>query len=710
MRTCCPVLRQLLKRLAWGCLVIVMLDVANAANTDSPVVAPQATHQIDIEPSALHTALRQLARQTGIQLAHFTAAVPGSLRAKALHGTYTVEEALGHLLEGTGLTYRFANERTVVIIEVARPLPTDAPSKPVSAHRGNWLARLAALFAACGAGTGVVCAEESGPAVSDVKATQEPQIQEITVTARRREERQQDVPISIAAFGQEQIQQRQLQSEVDLQLAVPGLVIRQNGSANQFNYVLRGQSVDTYSNSPPGVLPYINEAQIITRSATMFYDLSSIQVLKGPQGTLFGRNAIGGAVLFETAKPGDESDGYVRARYGNYELAQIESAASLPFGGIGGLRIAGAYVHGGAFVRNLTGDVKLGKQDVASGRITLTLKPFERLTNVTVAQYTDEGGNNVPTEVHSAYSCGETFKGVSLNATVGCTYDPATPIFQAYIAAHPNKSPGGAVAEAAAQRERGPWVSDIQLLNYHDASSAFVINTTTFDVLSDLSIKNIFLYNNSKADDGFDYDGTQYPIYQTGGTPTVDGNSVSDPHGYIQTTRQISDELQLQGEAFGGRLDYVIGAYYLSQRDINDSSFYAFDFSPIFPGFAGRYHQRTKNESKAVFGQGTFSATDRLNVTFGLRHTWEVTTARQLPGSVWRMVVDNEHLEELKSDKPSWTASLDYRLGPSLLVYAAHRVAGALAASTTPWSQSTQRRQTVAIASIRRPSRMSRSA
>ena len=110
---------------------------------------------------------------------------------------------------------------------------------------------------------------------------------EIIVTARRRNENISKVPIAITAISGEQFASSRSRSESDLQRTVPGLVIRQSGSANQFNYVIRGQSVDTYTNSPPGVLPYVNEVQIATLSAGAFYDLQGIQVLKGPQGTLF---------------------------------------------------------------------------------------------------------------------------------------------------------------------------------------------------------------------------------------------------------------------------------------------------------------------------------------------------------------------------------------------------------------------------------------
>ena len=93
---------------------------------------------------------------------------------------------------------------------------------------------------------------------------------EIIVTARRREESLSKVPIAITAIGGEELEKRAIFNENDLQSAVPGLVIRQNGGVHAFNYSIRGQSVDTFTNSPPSVLPYVNEVQIVTHNASTF--------------------------------------------------------------------------------------------------------------------------------------------------------------------------------------------------------------------------------------------------------------------------------------------------------------------------------------------------------------------------------------------------------------------------------------------------------
>jgi outer membrane receptor protein involved in Fe transport len=123
-------------------------------------------------------------------------------------------------------------------------------------------------------------------------------LEEIVVTAQRREQSLEKTPIAVSVVGADALAQQQIVTEQDLVAAVPGLTVRAGLSSNQLNYAIRGQSLDLFSFNRPGVLPYFNEVQVSSNAtSSAFYDLQSIQVLKGPQGTLFGRSATGGAVL-----------------------------------------------------------------------------------------------------------------------------------------------------------------------------------------------------------------------------------------------------------------------------------------------------------------------------------------------------------------------------------------------------------------------------
>ena len=168
-------------------------------------------------------------------------------------------------------------------------------------------------------------------------------VAEIIVTAQRREQKLSRVPISVVAFDAKTLQSKAITSEQDLGTIVPGLQVKNGQTSNQLSFSLRGQTLDPFSGTSAAVLTYLNEAPYQPyNSASDFFDLSSVQVLKGPQGTLFGRNATGGAVLYSTPTPGDKLDGYIIARGGDRNYGQVQGAIDLPiFKDLLSVRLAG---------------------------------------------------------------------------------------------------------------------------------------------------------------------------------------------------------------------------------------------------------------------------------------------------------------------------------------------------------------------------------
>jgi iron complex outermembrane receptor protein len=488
---------------------------------------------------------------------------------------------------------------------------------------------------------------------------------EIIVTARRREENIEKVPIAITAIGGAELAKRAIYNENDLQAAVPGLVIRQNGGVHAFNYSIRGQSVDTFTNSPPSVLPYVNEVQIVTHNASTFYDMDGIQVLKGPQGTLFGRNATGGAVLYSTAKPTDEFGGYVQGRYGSFDSRNFQGAVNMPIGEHGGLRVAASLTGGGAFVRDYFTGEKYGDLDQRSFRATLKLTPGGGVTNTTVFQHTNEDGTNTP------YLLWSVNPDPCPSSSAYCLLNPASnPGLSAYLAAHPAVFQGGLDAAVALQRSLGPWKSLASYPPFHHARDTYVINTTEVELSSDVTLKNIFGWNRAKSNDGYDYDGSPYHFFETQGTLTADEVKAIPTKGFLLDTRQISDELQLQGKAIDGRLDYVVGVYYLKQRDRVESNLTFGHPAFVFPF---TYTAQWTTESIAGFAQASFKVTDALNLTGGFRYTHDKTEIFQLPGSLFLASFPANVPEKTSASKPSWTVSIDYQATPELLLYVAHR-------------------------------------
>src|SRR3984957_10488419 len=214
----------------------------------------------------------------------------------------------------------------------------------------------------------------AAPARADT-ATEPTEMQSIVVTARRTTERLQDVPVAVTAISPEALAEQRIDSQVDLQFATPGLTVRQTGSSDQLNYAIRGQSIDAFSFASPAVVAYFNEVQVGGGAATALFALDSIQVLKGPQGTLFGRNATGGAVLYSARKPTLDFGGFVKVGYGNYNNEEIEAALNLPvFTGVA-LRISGKTQQRDGFQHNLLLVTSPNSIDLRVGRVGLLVAP-----------------------------------------------------------------------------------------------------------------------------------------------------------------------------------------------------------------------------------------------------------------------------------------------------------------------------------------------
>lgn len=488
------------------------------------------------------------------------------------------------------------------------------------------------------------------------------ELSEVVVTARRRAESLSDVPETVNAIGQNAIIERGIGTEADLQSSVPGLIVRSANTANLLNFVIRGESVDAYSGSPPGVQSYIDEVPIITNTATELYDLENIQVVKGPQGTLFGRNATGGAVLLQTQEPGKQFGGYLSTQYGNFDRFVLNGAVDLPiYSDKVLLRVAGTDTSGGAFVRNLYTNQLLGNEDEKSGRATLELRPTEQLMNLTTVQYSHIGGTNTPDVAYYVVPCGQQ------GGFDTCNFSPTVPAFNKLLSGTSGAAPGypsgyvypgGLAGLTSFLQSRGPYVVDLDSSFGHKAHSEYVVNTTTWEVSSSISLKNIFGYSYSENEVQYDDDHSPYPLLSS-----FQGN----PPYEVENTRQYSDELQLQGKSLSDRLTYMIGFFYFKSDDEYYSPIAGVSIVPpdTIGTFAVAYHALTADDSYAVFGQAIYRINDQLNLTVGGRGTLEELSVKQLPGSVFGEGNPQSTIEK----KPSWTASLDYHLTQELMMY-----------------------------------------
>ncbi|MDB5420433.1 MAG: hypothetical protein JWR59_380, partial [Brevundimonas sp.] len=172
------------------------------------------------------------------------------------------------------------------------------------------------------------------------------QLDEVVVVARRTEERLQDVPISVTAISQDTLRQTSIATSTDLIKLVPTLSVQQGATGAGTTYSLRGIRT--------GVVTYFNEVPTASVGVDdQIWDLSSVQALQGPQGTLFGRNSTGGAILFVPQRPTDALEGYIEGAAGNYRYGQLTGVLNIPLSDMLKVRLGGRLVRRDPVVENI---------------------------------------------------------------------------------------------------------------------------------------------------------------------------------------------------------------------------------------------------------------------------------------------------------------------------------------------------------------------
>lgn len=230
------------------------------------------------------------------------------------------------------------------------------------------------------------------PAQND-EAAEQGGLDVIVVTATKRSESVQDVPIAITAITGDSLSARGIDDPKSLSKAVPGLnVAVTSGYGGRVNYTLRGVGLNTYSAvQEAAVAVYQDEVYAASSNGTMFslFDVERIEVLRGPQGTLFGRSASGGLVNFIARKPTGNADGYLTLGLGTYGERRLEAAQNVPLDpdGRNALRVSLRYEGSDGFVKNEAGGENLEGGDLYAGRVQLWLEPADGLTVLLRGEY-----------------------------------------------------------------------------------------------------------------------------------------------------------------------------------------------------------------------------------------------------------------------------------------------------------------------------------
>ena len=487
---------------------------------------------------------------------------------------------------------------------------------------------------------------------------------DIIVTARRTSENIQSTPVSVTAFGTESLRQAQIRDTQDLLFKTPGVFLAGSGGRENSNFSIRGQSKALAGNSAPGVISYFADVPAPTLGSSIStYDLSSVQVLKGPQGTLFGRNTTGGAILYYPTMPNYEFGGYLQASYGSYSAVVGEAAVNLPIVDQKvALRISGQYQKRDGWTKNIGVGKDADDLDSQAFRATLLLEPVEGLKNTTIVDYyrnRSTGGASVLVDV---------FAGPNALTATGTL--------------------AGAQAQLALQRARGIRVINSDVDAFEHADRFGITNRTEASLTDGIQLVNIFGYRHTKVDYFSSVDGLPTLISDgTGAIPrglpvmVVGGRQTSD-------VEQFTNELQFRGKAADGKLDWLLGGFYLKSKPKGPTGTYI----PIFilPGFTNapfNYGFSTET-SKAVFGNIGYNLDEiasGLRVNAGFRYTWDKIEACVGGGTSPNPVLSpadcnnavaairNSSVNTTSSKAPTWTLGLDWQATPEVFLYAVTR-------------------------------------
>ncbi|WP_210414011.1 TonB-dependent receptor [Luteithermobacter gelatinilyticus] len=434
-------------------------------------------------------------------------------------------------------------------------------------------------------------------------------LEEITVTARKREEGLQSTPIAISAFTGEGLEYRGVTDVGEIAAFTPNLSFQNNpsfgGASNSAAIYIRGVGQKEFlPTTEPGVGLYV-DGVYIARSVGGILDLvdvERIEVLKGPQGTLFGRNTIGGAISITTKKPHEEFAGKLSATYGTDNRFDLKASVNLPLADNFYSNFAVASLTQDGYVTRDDG-IDLGDDDTLTGRASFLLTPSEDLEIQLSVEGTRDRENGPAL----------TLIGINYAGPI----DPETPPMATIHNVGANIAAGGApmpcalpgatlnLAVPGCYDDRYVFDGEQRTAGTAPAfsrSDFWAANLNiTWDINETLTFKSITAYRN--LDSTFARDGDHSP------------HRISQFLDFLDQ-EQFTQEFQLLGTSLEGRLNWILGAYYFTE-DGNNVNELDFTVSRFRSG--GLYD----NENIAAFAQATYDVTDQFHVTAGLRYTDE---------------------------------------------------------------------------------------
>ncbi len=459
-------------------------------------------------------------------------------------------------------------------------------------------------------------------AAAEKATASEPGVEEIVVTARKRAERLQDTPVSVTALTANSLNNYQVTDLSQVADITPNLIFDTSapltGSSSSSSIYIRGIGSSEFAlATDPGVGVYV-DGVYLARSIGNVLDLvdpERIEVLRGPQGTLFGRNTIGGAINVVSKRPDSELGGSARLTFGTDSLSRWEGTLNAPVSETVLTRWSFVRTKQDGYVKDRTGRLSdTGDEDSWAARGTVEWLLSDALSLTLRGDVTRERQGSAASVLVDLNPVGppdptgaptQSFVGGLIFDTCRLVPGPANAACQAQVLSGlrasflngPFATSGGFVANR-------PEVNSAASKPLQPKSELDVWGgSATFDwELSDtMSLKSISSYRRLDSFFNLDLDHSPLPILQ-------DVNDFDSD--------QTSHELQLSGRTSDGRLNYTVGTYYFLENGDNKD---IVDFLPGALISGGKF----RNQGSAAFGQATYSLTDKLQLTAGARYSYE---------------------------------------------------------------------------------------
>jgi len=546
----------------------------------------------NIPGGTLADALDSYSAQTGVALAISTDALKG-VHTRGAAGNMSAEQALSRILSGTGFGSRRVGNAVAIVRDTSREselVPTELQSIQLA----------------------------------QAATTPRASVETVTVTSSKLGGADvQSIPIAITAMSQEQLTATQTAGGPDLVKQVPNLTFTKT---NFTGYSIQVRGIGTQAISvatDPAVAVAFNDTPFIRNHffEQEFYDLSQVEVLRGPQGTLYGRNATAGVVNITSAKPTDQFEGMASADIGNYKNRRFEAMLNIPFVSEKlDLRIAGEWTKRDGYTYNETTGEQTDGRDLWSSRVTLGWKPASNVQTYLVWEHFSENDDRI----RSSKQLCKTDPGISQFSTPnGIVHvdDPHESVFDITSATFsqgclpsslyapeafgvPNGFSlpfvSGAAFENLINSQKDPYIDTVQSTNLRDIQSAiqpkYLAKNDTIEFNATWNVTpTLTLYSDTGYNNDFLWSTEDYNRFNTtpgifsgggfGGNPFVDDNGVFCDHQLgcsdrlvvqdLSTERswQLSQEFRL-ASSFSGPLNFSAGGNYMHYE--TEENYYVF--------------------------------------------------------------------------------------------------------------------------------------